>query len=363
MARWRDGAGRQQAKVFDRKRDAEAFEREMLRHKQLGDLDLVSAGQMTLADFAREQWWPRRAPRLARATRTLYARMWDVHVLPRLGSYRLRELRPQIIEDFRVDLEAAGAGPAAVGKAMALLQNVLERAVEWDYLPRNPAAHVRKPTQARRRAVQPPTLRQIEAIRAEFLAAGWRRDATLVSLLAYAGLRPGEALGLAWRHVREQTLLIERSNDDGELKATKTERIRTVPLLVPLARDLAELRLACGRPPADALLFPTSAGVAWRTSDYKNWRRRRFIPAAQAAGLPRPTPYDLRHGFASLRVAEGRSIYEIAHELGHKPSMTLDTYGHVLEELAGRRIDAVAEILAARQPAVSEEPAAAAAGA
>lgn len=37
------------------------------------------------------------------------------------------------------------------------------------------------------------------------------RDATLISVMAYAGLRPGEALGLRWSDVRERTLLIQRS--------------------------------------------------------------------------------------------------------------------------------------------------------
>ena len=33
------------------------------------------------------------------------------------------------------------------------------------------------------------------------------RDATLISVLAYAGIRPGEALALQWRDIREQTIL------------------------------------------------------------------------------------------------------------------------------------------------------------
>jgi integrase len=36
------------------------------------------------------------------------------------------------------------------------------------------------------------------------------RDATLVCVLAFAGLRPGEALALEWRHIRERTILVDR---------------------------------------------------------------------------------------------------------------------------------------------------------
>ena len=37
------------------------------------------------------------------------------------------------------------------------------------------------------------------------------RDATLISVLSYAGLRPGEALGLRWGDIRERTLLVQRA--------------------------------------------------------------------------------------------------------------------------------------------------------
>ena len=52
-------------------------------------------------------------------------------------------------------------------------------------------------------------------------AASSPRDATLISVLAYAGLRPGEALALQWRDVREQTILVERAISLGEEKDTR----------------------------------------------------------------------------------------------------------------------------------------------
>ena len=61
----------------------------------------------------------------------------------------------------------------------------------------------------------------------------------LVSLLAYAGLRPGEALALRWRHIGERTINVEQSVSFGEMKNTKTNSSRTVRLLVPLAFQCA----------------------------------------------------------------------------------------------------------------------------
>lgn len=62
-------------------------------------------------------------------------------------------------------------------------------------------------------------------------------SATIVSVMAYAGLRPGEAIALSWRDVGERTLLVEQSADGlGETKETKTKTFRTVRLLAPLRR-------------------------------------------------------------------------------------------------------------------------------
>ena len=48
-----------------------------------------------------------------------------------------------------------------------------------------------------------------------------------MSVLAYAGLRPGEAFALTWESVGERTILVERSLALGELKETKTRSTRS----------------------------------------------------------------------------------------------------------------------------------------
>ena len=71
-------------------------------------------------------------------------------------------------------------------------------------------------------------------------------------------------------------------------------------------------------------------------------------------GLQGSRPYDLRHSFCSLLIHEGSSIIEVARQLGHAPTMTLNTYGHVFDEfLGGEPMSAEAEIRAARDKLVS----------
>ena len=75
-----------------------------------------------------------------------------------------------------------------------MLQRILQRAVEWERIQGNPVKAVRKPPPDRRRAVRPLPPHTVEAVRAVLLARGRLADATLVSVLAYAGLRLQEAL-------------------------------------------------------------------------------------------------------------------------------------------------------------------------
>ena len=346
--RWREGA-RNRSKVLGRKRDAETFDAELKRRRRTGEIAHLDAGKETLAQFG-EDWWRLYAePNLAATTLQVYAAMWDAYVLPHLGALSLRELTPTIVNRFRLELEAAGVGRGAIAKTLTLLQGVLQRACEWERLASNPVRAVRKPRPAQRRSVTPLAPETVEQMRFWLLHRDLVRDATLVSVLAYAGLRPGEAFALTWGNVRERTLLVEAAVSLGAVAETKTRRRRTVRTLKPLAQDLAEWRLRAGRPPDGQYVFPAHDGGPWSPDDWKNWRRRTFWPAAGAAGLTGARPYDLRHSFVSLLIAEGHNIVEVARQAGHSPKMALDTYAHVFDELdPAERLGAEARITRAR---------------
>jgi integrase len=59
--------------------------------------------------------------------------------------------------------------------------------------------------------------------------------------------------------------------------------------------------------------------------------RRVVGRACKAAGIAHFHPHDLRHRYASVKIAEGVPVTQLAAQLGHaKNSLTLDVYGHVL---------------------------------
>lgn len=352
IVRWREGS-RNRKRTFDRRRDALTWDGEVRRRRQLGALHTLDAGRETLDEYVAQTFTPTHVATLARATREHYAATYDHHISPALGSLPLRDLTPQVITAWQAARLASGAGPAAVAQAITLLGNVMQRAAEAQLVTANPVRLVRKVRTPKAAEVVPLAPITIETMRCFLLDGGSThplRDATLISVLGYAGLRPGEALAMRWGDIRERTMLVQRSASHGEEKGTKTNANRTVRLLDPLKRDLAEWRLASGRPGGEALVFPAYDGELWSKPAYQSWRRRAFARALGAAASERARPYDLRHSFASLLLHEGRSVIYVARQLGHDARLTLTRYGHVIDELDGEpRLDAEAAIRAARE--------------
>ena len=220
-----DSTVRNRARTFSTRRDARDFDAEVRRQRRAGSLAAIDAGAETLGEYVTGTWATSHAATLAAKTRLHYASLYDHHLRPYLASIALREMTPEVIGRWQADQLGSGAGPIALRHAMDLLGSILEHAFVGGHLSANPARRVKKARAPRREEVQPLAPGTIEAMR----AALDTRDATLISVLAYAGLRPGEALGLRWGDVREQTLLIQRAISLGEESDTKTRQHRTVP--------------------------------------------------------------------------------------------------------------------------------------
>jgi site-specific recombinase XerD len=118
--------------------------------------------------------------------------------------------------------------------------------------------------------------------------------------------------------------------------ATKTRQERYVNLLAPLMQELAEWRMACGRPADDELIVPRSSGGEWTRSDWGNWRRRVYQPAARAAGVTGDMrPYRLRGSFVSLLLWAGEDLVYVADQAGHSVATLAKHYVGVIKELQG----------------------------
>ncbi|MEA2131973.1 MAG: hypothetical protein QOJ85_4864 [Solirubrobacteraceae bacterium] len=345
--RWREG-GRHRQRTFDRRGDRDAFRRERIRRQQLGGLVRLEH-DVTLAEFIEDYWRLHAVPNLEPQTRRNYRQQWAKHILPRLGEYELRAINAQVILRELVEpMRRAGAGAPTLLQVLAVLQAIFAHAVTTDRVTDNPVSRVAKPRQPGGREVPPVPPATVEQLRARLGPA----DALMVSVLAYAGLRPQELLALQWNDIHERAILVRRKNVDGKLYPyTKTRQNRRVKLLAPLATDLAEWKLASGR--RDGLVVPRTDGQPWRDHDYRNWRRRVYKPHAAAVGLMSGVPYDLRGSFASLLAWEGQTMLEVARQAGHSVAICERHYAGIFEDYdPANRTSAEAAIRAAREPSV-----------
>lgn len=318
--RWRDEGGNERSRVIGNKRDAVVFDGELKRKKRLGELAAADAGTESLDQYATEVWAKAHTAHLKAETRRKYACVFDKHVSPRLGGMQLRNIDPETVATFQSDMVRDGVKPHAVNKAVILLGAILQRAAESKRITTNPQRLIRKVALPQSEEVHPLAPATVEALRQALPL----REATIVSVLAYTGVRPGELRGLRWRHVKDQTIIVN---------AEKTRTRRTVRILSSVARDLAIWKDASGDPGGDEFVFPSSDGGEWSSNGFEKWRCRVFVPACETAEIGKPRPYDLRHSFASLLLHEGRSVIYVARQLGHSAEMTLRTYGHVIDEL------------------------------
>ena len=208
-------------------------------------------------------------------------------------------------------------------------------AVQSGRIPFNPADVLRArkalPPQTRQGVVRALDPVEVETIRTALLTRktpNGLRDATLVSLMAYAGLRPEEALALQWEQIDAGSISVVQANVNGRFGPTKTGKPRTVrPLISPLVDDLSLWRKASGSATRRALLFPDAHGNLWPEQTYANWRSRVFNRVAPDDA----SPYSCRHGFASLLIREGKPLAEVSRLMGNSPTMTAQHYTHVME--------------------------------
>jgi integrase len=306
----------------DARRKADTIDADIRNRKAVGErvISIVPdrPEPLTLAEFL-PVWHEAYGKGLAPRTQTTYAVVWDKWIGPRLGGRLLLDLTPRELVRFRVDIETAGAGAQTIVKVFTVLGSVLGEAVRQGHMAASPTRAISRPKQRRRRAVRPPAPERVEIIRAGLESDV---DRALVTLLAYVGLRPQEALAAVWSDMTGGKLVVD---------AAKTGRTRVVLLLPIVRRELSELQLRQGRPGPAAPIISTSSGEPWSESRFRSFRRHRW--SRVALGM---RPYDLRHAYVSLMIQAGHTVVEVARWAGHSPAVCLSTYAHLFDTVTER---------------------------
>jgi len=336
-ARYRDEAGREHARHFARKVDAQRWLDDVSSAVVTGTYTDPRTSRVTLADWSAT--WLAGQVHLKATGRTRVEGIVRNYVVPRWGSTRLRDVSHAEVQAWVTELMAGGLSASSVQRAHGILSQMLDLAVRDRRLAVNPAKGARLP----RKLAKP--RRFLTADQVEALAVECEPYGLVVRFLAYTGLRWGEMAALRVRDVdllrRRMHITRSVTEDNGRLifDTTKTGEERTVPLPRFLADQITASVAGKG---LDDLVFEGTRGGVLRNG---NFNRRTFTRAAKAIGEPNLTPHGLRHTAASLAIAAGGNVKVVQQMLGHATaSMTLDLYGHLfpdqLDDVADR-LDAI----------------------
>jgi integrase len=350
--RYRDPDKKQTDKRgFTTKREAAQFAASVEVSISRGEYVTPMAGKITVGELAKDWLQNKRASLKPSSFHSLEV-AWRVHVEPRWASTSVQAIRPSAVERWLREMREGAAisnrtksksqplSATVVLRALGVLSGILDVAVKDGRVSKNSARGVtnlpKKGSHKKRRYL---THEEVVAF-ADATETGTQQ--ALVLVLAYCGLRWGEAVGL---RVEDANMLRRRFavsraavEVDGVIivGTPKTHERRSVPFPAFLSLPLARL---CENKAPDDILFDhlgqfmrrpkTSAGTS-------SW----FLHALLDAGIERLTPHDLRHTAASLAIASGANVKAVQKMLGHKSAaMTLDVYADLFED----DLDAVAD--------------------
>ena len=158
----------------------------------------------------------------------------------------------------------------------------------------------------------------------------------MLTLLLRTGMRLGEALALNWADINfeKRIATVSKSWDYKHKKMgqTKTGKTRKVDLTPYSVEVLKKLREETGDFDAEPI-FVTNEGQRW--SDYTVRKQHKQVRLREDVGV-----HDLRHSYASVRVAKGHNIVDVSKQLGHaKLSTTVDKYIHWQEGEYKHQVD------------------------
>ena len=253
------------------------------------------------------------------------------HIRPALGAVRLGDLQPLDIQRFQNRLAAGGLGAASVHKVRQVLNGALRQAVNNGLLDKSPVQGVKTPRREQKKT-SAPTVERVQQLLAD---AGGHKFFPVLRVMAFTGLRVGEALGLEWRHVDlvggmvyvKQTVVT--NNGATSLGPPKSAHgTRAIPLddgtVAVLTAHRAQQDAAREQQGADfrdqGLVFPNAHGGPQHTT--------RILKTVHQFA-PELHTHQLRHFFATQLMEAGVALPRVSLLLGHSSvAVTAGFYLH-----------------------------------
>lgn len=328
-ARYRDPDGKQHARHFTRKKDAQAFLDEVGVDLRSGRYVDPRAGKVTL-----RAWFDEWASRQVWEAGTVETATLAVESTPFIDM-EVSRIRPGHVQEWVKSMTRPRPGrpdglqPSTIRTRFNYVHMCFLAAVKERLIGLDPSEDVKLPRVRRQEvAMMIPTAEQV----GEALEAADPYFRQFIAVCAFAGLRLGEAAGLQIDDVDflRRSIAVRRqvqgnTNTGTIVKLPKQGSERDVYVPEALTDMLAAHLRDFGAWGDENWLFANGPYLFHRHTAADRWRRLR-----KRVGLDEFTLHDLRHFFASGLIAAGCDVVTVQRAMGHSsPSITLNTYSHL----------------------------------
>ena len=341
-ARYRDEGGKEHARHFGRKVNAQRWLDEVTTAVVTGQYVDPDAGKVTFAAFYAD--WSSRQVWVRGTERAMALAAGSVE----FADVPLRAVRRSHVEQWVKGMVARGLAPGTIATRFNNVRAVLRAAVRDRLITSDPAEGVVLPRRRRAdAALTLPTVEQVGALMAVALVA----FRPMLALAAFAGLRVGEICGLQLGDVEflgrrlQVRRQVQRETGGGvEIRPPKYGSERTVHLADGLVEILSVHVARRGlADPAGWLFEGENDNPPHQNTVTYYWHQARG-----AAGVSGLKMHDLRHFYASGLIAAGCDVVTVQRALGHaKATTTLNTYAHLWPTAEDRTRAAASGLLVA----------------
>jgi site-specific recombinase XerD len=274
--------------------------------------EMAEKSVLTFDNFFYQHYLPYVKPR---------KRSWDrdeelyrLRIKAAFGSKRLNQASRLQIQTFHSSLLDEGLAPATANHHAKLMRHMLNLAVEWDMLDKNPVSRIRMFDEDNKeeRYMNDAQLGNLM----EVLNTDASKSVCLITTFLLAtGCRLNEALSATWPQVDKDKRVFRVA-----AKNSKSKRMRPVPLNDTAIEVLNQLT-------TEGIyehLFINRKTKKPYVNIAKIWNKIRI-----KAGLPHLRIHDLRHQAASNLINSGSSLYIVQQILGHSDPIVTQRYAHL----------------------------------
>lgn len=361
QACWTDATGTRRHKMFERKKEADAYLDDVKRQLRDG-IYVHDDATSTVAEAADEYMKSAAFRVLEPSTQAYYEQHIRLYIKPNIGQVLLTKLTERMVYDL-LDTVVEERSAEMSKRVLGTLNRVIKDAQRRNLVGRN--IILDKSIKAPRSEPYVKRMPEKDELILLFSASEGRAHVLLMTA-TLTGMRLGELRALTWDDVRFDERIIrvrKASRADGSVKRTKSASgYRDIPMSNALALKLKKWRLQCPVG-AKGLVFPNGCG---NVESGSNIRQRLFIPAMKAAGLTVETEdkdgeiidqpvfrfHDLRHAAAALFIEQGMGPKRIQELMGHSSiQVTFDVYGYLFRDPEGdaAAVDAISTKLIGSQ--------------